>query len=305
MRFIVAGDESSPAGFTLTGCDYFDIRRQLETGFRTAAAARRRHYARKNIGYLAAMHAGAEVIVETDDDNYPLPGFWGIRHRTREAASASEPGWVNAYRYFSDALVWPRGFPLDSIHQPHAPRSSLPLAEFDAPIQQGLAEGAPDVDAIYRLILPDPVHFRSEPAVALPPRCWCPFNSQNTTWWRDAFPLLYLPSWCTFRMTDIWRSFVAQRIAWENKWALLFHAATVRQERNVHQLMRDFEDEVPGYLHNRRIVECLEALTLGAGRERIPENMRVCYEALVREQYVDNRELQVLDAWLDDLNTAS
>ncbi len=114
-------------------------------------------------------------------------------------------------------------------------------------------------------------------------------------------PLLYLPSWCTFRITDIWRSFVAQRIAWENNSALLFHAATVRQERNAHQLMRDFEDEVPGYIHNRRIGECLEALTLSAGRDRIPDNMRVCYEALVREEYIDNRELRVLDAWLDDL----
>jgi hypothetical protein len=28
-------------------------------------------------------------------------------------------------------------------------------------------------------------------------------------------PLLYLPSHCCFRMTDIWRSFIAQRCLWE------------------------------------------------------------------------------------------
>ena len=48
-------------------------------------------------------------------------------------------------------------------------------------------------------------------------------------------------------MTDIWRSFVAQRILQENDWAVLFHAPTVSQERNEHDLMRDFADEVPGY----------------------------------------------------------
>ena len=212
-------------------------------------------------------------------------------------------GWINVYRYFSDSLIWPRGFPLDCIHQCQAPWSSLSIADFDAPIQQGLADEAPDVDAIYRLIFSDPVYFRRGSSIALPPGCWCPFNSQNTTWWSDAFPLLYLPSSCTFRMTDIWRSFVAQRIAWENNWALLFHAATVRQERNAHNLLRDFADEVPGYVHNRTIAERLEALTLVPGLANIPENMRVCYELFVREQLVDKTELTILDAWLDDLGT--
>ena len=62
-------------------------------------------------------------------------------------------------------------------------------------------------------------------------------------------------------MTDIWRSFVAQRIAWANNWSILFHEPTVWQERNDHSLMRDFKDEVPGYLHNRRIGEVLDRLT--------------------------------------------
>lgn len=83
----------------------------------------------------------------------------------------------------------------------------------ECPIQQGLADNNPDVDAIYRLILPFPTIFRKGRKVALGNNSWSPFNSQNTTWWKKAFPLLYLPSYCSFRMTDIWRSFVAQRIA--------------------------------------------------------------------------------------------
>ena len=34
---------------------------------------------------------------------------------------------------------------------------------------------------------------------------------------------------------------------------LVFHTAEVVQERNVHRLIRDFEDEIPGYTNNFRI----------------------------------------------------
>jgi len=210
-------------------------------------------------------------------------------------------GHVNVYRYFSEANIWPRGLPLDRILSPLTPFESLPKAEVDCPIQQGLANENPDVDAIYRLTLPLPQSFRRDRRVALGDGSWCPFNSQNTTWWRDAFPLLYLPAYCSFRMTDIWRSFVAQRIAWANRWAILFHEPTVWQERNEHNLMRDFKDEVPGYLHNAAICEALAALNLKPGVAHLTENLRTCYEKLVEQKWVGEQELELLDAWIADL----
>ena len=102
-------------------------------------------------------------------------------------------------------------------------------------------------------------------------------------------------------MTDIWRSFVAQRVAWEAGWSILFHEATVRQERNEHDLMRDFADEVPGYLNNHRISQALTDLALKSGVGNIPGNMRVCYAKLVEMDLVGTEELPLLDAWLADL----
>jgi len=96
---------------------------------------------------------------------------------------------------------------------------------------------------------------------------------------------------------------VAQRIAWTNGWSILFTGPTVRQLRNDHQLMRDFRDELPGYLNNRRIGELLESLSLQSGPDRIHDNLRICYEALVREGLLDREELAHLDAWLHDLIT--
>ncbi len=299
--FIVAGDTKSPKDFALDGCRFLDIEAQIATGFRFAASCPTRHYARKNVGYLEAIRGGATQIIETDDDNIPAPAFFAPRERKVCVPLLSGGGWANVYRYFTDALIWPRGLPLDKVNAPLTALELLPVKELDCPIQQGLADDNPDVDAIYRLILPLPQSFDRGRRVALGGGAWCPFNSQNTTWWREAFPLLYLPAYCSFRMTDIWRSFVAQRVAWEAGWSILFHEATVRQERNEHDLMRDFADEVPGYLNNHRISQALMGLALKSGVENIPGNMRVCYAKLAEMDLVGTEELALLDAWLADL----
>ncbi len=69
------------------------------------------------------------------------------------------------------------------------------------------------------------------------------------------------------------------------------------QERNEHNLMRDFEDEVPGYLNNSKICQELEGLELESGADKIGNNLRVCYEKLVEMGLVDARELDLLEVW--------
>ncbi len=178
-----------------------------------------------------------------------------------------------------------------------------PTARVESPIQQELANVAPDVDAAWRLThANEPFHFdANRPSVHLAPGAWCPFNSQATWWFPPAFPLMYLPSTCTFRMTDIWRSFVAQRCLWELGRGLTFHAPRVEQERNVHDLMKDFEDEVPGYLKNEQIARTLDALTLRPRADAVADNLVRCYEALVGIGVLKPEELPLVKAWLDDL----
>ena len=77
----------------------------------------------------------------------------------------------------------------------------------------------------------------------------------------------------------------------------------MRQERNVHNLMRDFEDEVPGYLNNKKIVDELAALNLKAGAVNIADNRRICYEKLVGISVISGEELSLVDAWLADIET--
>jgi len=251
------------------------------------------------------MREGAACIYETDDDNAPRDN-WKPREQTVTAAAIRDKGWVNVYRFFAEGRIWPRGFPLDALDGSarKSPEAAGEPKAVRSPIQQGLVNNSPDVDAIWRLLFDERFDFKSGTSVCLSPGSWCPFNSQSTWWWPAAYPLLYLPSHCTFRMTDIWRSFIAQRCLWELALGVVFHGPEVSQQRNVHNLMRDFTDEVPGYTRNREMVELLEGLTLARGAAEVGNNMMICYEKLIETGFFPAREIDLLSAWLHDVKQA-
>lgn len=299
-RFFVIGDAKGPAAFDLPAVDFLDLAAQRRSGFAFAEVCPTHTYARKAIGYLLALREGAEAIVETDDDNHPRGTFFSPRESTIAARRALGGGWTNAYTFFTENGVWPRGFPLERLHDPRPPEGG-PLETLRAPLQQGLADENPDVDAVFRLTRRLPVSFRAASPVFLGDGAWCPFNSQNTTWLREIAALMYLPITCSFRMTDIWRSFVAQRVLWARGSGVTFHSATVWQERNEHDLMRDFRDELPGYLENARIAATLDGVALDG--LSLPNQVSRCYDALIGIGVIDADERRTLDAWLSDIDT--
>jgi len=300
---LIVGDSKGPSEYDLPGADFLSLGDQLKLGLQLPRLLPVGHYSRKNVGYLIAIARRASSIYETDDDNAPLPTF-RVRTLTACAQPVQQRKWFNVYQVYTKELVWPRGFPLESIRGEgsisYAPDTQT--EEIEAPIQQGLANGSPDVDAIWRLVLEREISFSDGPSVWLPPRTWCPFNSQSTWWWPIAFPLMYLPSHCSFRMTDIWRSFIAQRCLWELGAGLVFHPAEVLQQRNVHRLLCDFRDELAGYLSNHEIVEVLSGLALDSGPSSVRSNLVRCYQALIASEFIPAAEMPLLRAWLDDLD---
>ncbi|HKR03024.1 MAG TPA: STELLO glycosyltransferase family protein [Bacteroidia bacterium] len=301
IHFIVVGDSKSPQDFNLKGCDFFSIGRQRNLPFSISKILPEKKYSRKNIGYLIAISNNHNVIVETDDDNFPLTPFWKKTEINYSAYHIENRGWVNVYAYFIQQKVWPRAFPLEHVNDEVPAMSEFKFKEILCPVQQGLADENPDVDAIFRLVKMLPVKFKKSPSIALGNNTWCPFNSQNTKWFKPAFPLLYLPTYCSFRMTDIWRSFIAQRIFWTNGWSLLFHKPTVYQLRNEHNILRDFKEEIPGYLNNNLFVQTLEKLELKTGEKNIYDNLLKCYEAIIKLELIEEKEMELLEAWCNDM----
>lgn len=295
-HIIIVGDRRSQSIESTNNLTFLSVHAQQNLGFSITDKLPYNHYTRKNIGYLYAIRAGADVIYETDDDNIPYP-YWGIEPFKCKNLVQNESVFVNIYNHFSKNLIWPRGFPLDLISNKEKPVVNV-VSELKVGVWQGLADLDPDVDAIYRLIFDKPVRFQRKRSVILPPGKFCPFNSQNTLWNREAFPYLYLPATTSFRFTDILRGFIAQRLMWESGMHLGFHQATVYQVRNIHDLMRDFKDEVECYLSPRKVINVITGLNFS---DNPFVNLALAYRGLVEEQIISSDELRILDAWRTDL----
>jgi len=104
---------------------------------------------------------------------------------------------------------------------------------------------------------------------------------------------------------DIWKSFIAQRCLWELGYGITFHAPEVFQDRNQHDLDRDFVEEVPGYTRNKEIADVLSRLQLGSGEAQISDNLHRCYEALVAARIFPSAELELVELWLENFRLAA
>ncbi|MDX9749428.1 MAG: STELLO glycosyltransferase family protein, partial [Paludibacter sp.] len=168
-------------------------------------------------------------------------------------------------------------------------------------VWQGLADEDPDVDAVYRLTSDVPCYFNEKGPVVLGKGTITPFNTQNTMIRKELFPLMYLPTYVTFRFTDILRGLVAQPIMWLSGYQLGFVDATVVQKRNPHDYMKDFLSELPMYEHGEKVIELVSSNI--SGDASIENNLYNAYHALHRNGIVIDKELQTLEAWLKDLNS--
>ena len=298
---ILVGDRKTPNDFSCPNATYLSVESQLLSPFRVAQEIPENSYARKMVGYLHAAQEGVDWIRETDDDNEPYDVFFEPVPESLECRIPAARKWINPYAYFAEDHLWPRGFPLDEIADSFSQLGTTSAPTRGDFVLQGLADGDPDVDAIFRLVsVPgDQVSFRNDKPLLIPASSWVPFNSQVTTWPRSLFFLLYLPVTCSFRMTDIWRSYVAQRLMHDLDVPLVYTGPMVFQDRNEHDLMKDFRDEIEGYTNYSRVVDALQHTKTSKGAD-VASDLVHLYEALVQVDAVTPAELRVLDAWITD-----
>ena len=79
-----------------------------------------------------------------------------------------------------------------------------------------------------------------------------PFNSQNTLLHRKVIKDYFLFPHIG-RMDDIWAAFYVTA----KKYKVIYNEPTVYQQRNVHNLIKDFKDEYIGYTNSLKLVEDL------------------------------------------------
>ena len=211
---------------------------------------------RRNIGLVEAYNMGAEIIATVDDDNIPFDN-WGrapilaLGKKPLVAVLDTPDSVFDPLQGTNRPDLWHRGFPVQLLKDRaraayigHAERPTcLVYAEF--------WNGEPDVDAICRIAMgPFDCKFTHEPFAATKPG---PFNSQNTFLHRDVLPHYFLfPH--VGRMDDIWASYVVQR---QFPGCVVWGEATVYQERNAHNFVKDLEAEMIGNKHTLQLVTAL------------------------------------------------
>lgn len=283
-------------------------------------------YTRKIIGYLYAIQHGATHIYDTDDDNAPHDfemfeqNFEFSNGTTRgliltqdlQNASEAKSYVKNPYAHFGQGSIWPRGFPLQQIGQEYnnsyivCPKVNTPL------IQQGLVNGDPDVDAIFRLTrkkLHSPLNIKFDgfaPKIIYPKGLFAPFNSQNTVFHYNAFWALFLPSTVSFRVTDIWRGYWSQPLLWKVGGRLGFYSPHATQIRNAHVYLKDFGEEDQMYKQSWDLIELLSNWECPSSEEdgdfvEIYSCMIKLTEMMAGKGMWSWNEVDSVKAWIQDL----
>ncbi|KAH8051339.1 hypothetical protein JL722_10790 [Aureococcus anophagefferens] len=272
------------------------------------------HFARKNLGYLYAIHAGAATIFDFDDDNVLLgapPASAGAAARASDprlaAPDAPDAGsaFFNAYAAsFGAEKAWPRGLPLDAINGPAAAAAADdPRAADDVVVAQLLANHDPDVDAIYRLgprcrcpstsLAPRPLALSSTAAPSA-------FNAQATLFDRAAFWALLLPASVHGRAADIWRGFAAALLRAAGL-RLAFLPPGVTQLRNDHDALADYMSERPLYEKADAVVRVLDGVAPHRPGGSVARAVEDAYVALYEHGLVALDDVAYAQLWLADL----
>lgn len=218
--------------------------------------------------------------------------------------------------------AWPRGFPLDHIRDVDDGKVTVNLKQIkvsltEIGVVQSLANHDPDMDAIYRLTQPLPFDFATQPTakyVMVPSTgtAYSPYNAQATLHLRSALWSLLLPITVHGRVSDIWRGYMAQKVAKYLGLRFVFSYATVKQDRNAHNYLADFDSEQPLYMESSKLLEQLNEWDLTLHNNNKDSEKIVNVPGLIEEMwilmyehgYIEIADVKQCQAWLQSLVAA-
>ncbi len=207
---------------------------------------------RRNFAILEAFERGAEIIALIDDDNIPYNNWFKNIYVNKEIKCKeikTNKKIFDPVGYTNHSNLWHRGLPLELVNNRKYKIGKKNLIKPD--IQANFWNGDPDIDAVCRMIFKPECNFKKSLFPFFSKKV-SPFNSQNTLITRKVIKDYFLFPHIG-RMDDIWASFYVT----SKKYRVLYNEPTVYQQRNVHNLIKDFKDEYIGYVNSLKLVESL------------------------------------------------
>jgi hypothetical protein len=276
---------------------YYSISDQTKSIFECGRKLPVNHYARKNMGYLYAASLGSTWISETDDDNFVYEKFWNLNFSSQAVTKKDNSPWINIYQAFGENNIWHRGIPINQVSAANNIKIKQNQTNLKISCIQGLADGDPDIDAICR-ILSNPKTSFSDKSFTVQGPYYCPTNSQMTRWHTQrTLPLLYLPSSVPWRVSDIWRGLIAQRFFTIFGMSTQFSGAMGYQNRNKHDLLQDFIDEIKVHSESHKLLLILDQIHCTDMFKYLIE----VYSTMAKHGLVSFSEIETLKLWIKDV----
>jgi hypothetical protein len=271
VHFYIAGDlTSKPFDATKFSCPVVYLDADAQKKYQSSEAIGWKKIMRRNIALLEAIQQRPDFILSIDDDNVPEDDYFDRWHEVVTTPKArliappesdTAPHWHN-YLASSDAPIeiYPRGFPIAFRHQ-----KKLTIADAKEAITperigvfQGISLGHPDIDALTRVVHPEPIHSVAEKNYCLK-NVWSPYNSQNTIIATSLFPVAFMWPYAG-RYDDIYASFVWQKLLFNNDMFAYVGDPVNTQTDRRRGVMKDFENEIEGYMRGQEVWERINAI---------------------------------------------
>jgi drug/metabolite transporter (DMT)-like permease len=275
------------------------------------------HFGRKNIGYLFVCRHKGKMIYDFDDDNM-LRGQRTVFQRIVQGNLSSVPVVEKKHHLFNPypgyepvdsdnnpQFVWPRGFPLNFIHDVNTSTVSYEkmVHPLNVAVFQSLANNDPDVDAIFRMTRKLPITFQLEETIrAVPYGSYSPWNSQAVVVRDVGFWGLLLPISVTGRVSDIWRSYITSRMLFSTPYFVAFTSPFVDQYRNPHDYQIDLVDEQDLYFKTNELIKTISEFSVEKSAP-FHANLIRLVDSLHQREIVGEADVKLARAWVLDLQS--
>mmetsp|Transcript_16910 Transcript_16910/g.36720 ORF Transcript_16910/g.36720 Transcript_16910/m.36720 type:complete len:600 (-) Transcript_16910:2443-4242(-) len=291
------------------------------------------HFGRKNIGYLYAIQHGAKRVFDTACDHNlmsPLSKQVTVSSLNKQTVSAdfkmldkgSSSALFNPFdqvsvrlwtQHKSPGKVWPRGFPLDNILSTEKERSgpfgvssegimteSKMADTSDFGVIASLSTREPDVDAIYRMTKKLPLHITTRDArYVLNKGVVMPYNAQSSVHTQFSLWGLVLPLSVRERVSDIWRSYMVQRLLWDLGKHVVAVSPFVEHTRVYHTTIEDFEAEEDLYRKAGGMVDTM--LVFRPKSAHLAGRLEEAVIDLYERNFIQASDVYMFQAWIKDL----
>ena len=239
---------------------------------------------RKLLGSIYLFDNLPSRLIFVDDDNYIcndkdfLKGHLITNKSKNLKVVASKSKWPNLYKFFkerSDVPFYPRGYPWKHRNI-EAKNFKIKNGIRKVIANCGYILGDPDIDASSRLFWPiETLKVKEKTHLALERDNFFPLNDQNTSLAKEYIPLYFKPM-AGGRNSDIWTSYLIEKISFNFNETASYGPSFLKQIRNKHDYWKDYELEKQHNIATDLFADILNKIKIKNKKNKLDAFIELC-----------------------------